>query len=202
MAELLRRQGYRATGITEIARAAGAPTGSIYHHFKGGKRAVAAAALRSSGTAYYALLPLLLDPHDDLAEGIESAFAEAAEVVESSGWINMCPVGSIAAEVADIEPELREVAAEVMRSWIDDGQRYLVGRGLTHADAAVVIQALLAGLEGAFTMARTLRSREPLLCAGRGLAAWVAHLQAPGRAAAPHQPVPSGGTGATGADRP
>ncbi len=178
MAELLRRQGYRATGISELARAAGAPTGSIYHHFPGGKRAVAAAALRRSGAVYFALLPLLLDPHDDLADGIAAAFAAAAEDVESSGWINMCPVGSVAAEVADIEPRLREVAAEVMRSWIDDGRRYLVGRGLSEADAALVIPALLAGLEGAFTMARTLRSREPLLSTGRGLAAWVGSLTA------------------------
>lgn len=192
MAELLRRQGYRATGINELARAARAPTGSIYHHFKGGKRAVAEAALRRSGAAYFALLPLLLDPHDDLAHGIEAAFAEAAEDIESSGWINMCPVGSVAAEVADIEPELRKVAAEVMRSWIDEGQRYLVGRGLLEADAAVVIQALLAGLEGAFTMARTLRSREPLLCAGRGLATWVGSLESRPRAVS-HNPGPARG---------
>ena len=47
MAELLRRQGYAATGIQPAGpRRPDAPTGSIYHHFKGGKRAIAAAALR------------------------------------------------------------------------------------------------------------------------------------------------------------
>ena len=49
MTELLRVQGYAATSIKQLAEAAGAPTGSIYHHFKGGKREVAAAALRQAG---------------------------------------------------------------------------------------------------------------------------------------------------------
>src|SRR2546429_4256106 len=119
MAELLRRQGYAATGINQLARAAEAPTGSIYHHFKGGKREVAAAALRQTGAAYGQLLPLLLDAHEDLATGIEAAFAAAAEDMANTGWLTMCPVGTVAGEIADTEPVLREVAAEVMRAWVD-----------------------------------------------------------------------------------
>ena len=73
MAELLRVQGYAATGLKQLAVAARAPTGSIYHHFKGGKREIAAVALRRTGAVYVQLLPLLLDPYDDLADGVEAA---------------------------------------------------------------------------------------------------------------------------------
>ena len=79
-------QGYAATGIQQLALAAEAPIGSIYHHFPGGKRAVAAAALRESGAAYIQLLPMLLDRHADLATAIEEAFAAAAEDVANTGW--------------------------------------------------------------------------------------------------------------------
>src|SRR3954452_3826797 len=104
MAELLRVQGYGSTGIQQLAKAAGAPTGSIYHHFRGGKREIAAAALRTTGAAYIELLPLLLDPHADLGTGVEAACTAAAEDMATTGWVNMCPVGTIAGEIADIEP--------------------------------------------------------------------------------------------------
>ncbi|MGA5817579.1 TetR/AcrR family transcriptional regulator [Kitasatospora sp. NPDC094028] len=177
MAELLRTQGYGATGINQLARAAGAPTGSIYHHFKGGKREVAAAALRQTGAAYIQLLPLLLDAHADLAVAIEASFAAAAEDMANTGWANMCPVGTVTAEIADTEPELREVAAEVMGGWIEEGTRYFVGRGLSETHAHDVALALLTALEGAFLLARGLRSAEPFLAAGRTLAVYVASLE-------------------------
>jgi AcrR family transcriptional regulator len=176
MAELMRTQGYAATGINQLARAADAPTGSIYHHFKGGKREVAAAALRQTGAAYIQLLPLLLDPHDDLATGVEAAFAAAAEDISHTGWANLCPVATITGEIADTEPELRKVAAEVMAHWVDEGSRYLTTRGLSDTDARTLIYAILSALEGAFLLARGLRSTEPLHAAGRAVAAYAASV--------------------------
>ncbi|MFB4305984.1 TetR/AcrR family transcriptional regulator [Actinomadura sp. GTD37] len=185
MAELLRLQGYAATGIQQLARAAEAPTGSIYHHFRGGKREVAAAALRETGAVYIQVLPMLLDEHADLATGIEAAFAAAAEDMENTGWANMCPVVTVTGEIADTEPELREVAAEVLTSWVDEGTRYMAGRGLSETDARALTYAVLSSLEGAFILARGQRSREPLLAAGHALAAYVATLPATASARSP-----------------
>ena len=176
MAELLRVQGYAATGIQQLARAAGAPTGSIYHHFRGGKREVAAAALRESGAAYIQLLPLLLDQHADLPTAINAAFEAAADDIANTGWANMCPVGTVAAEIADTEPALRQVAAEVIASWADDGTRYLAGRGLSQADARTAMYALLTALEGGFLLARAQHAVEPLLAAGRAVSTYIATM--------------------------
>ncbi|HEX5402830.1 MAG TPA: TetR/AcrR family transcriptional regulator [Pseudonocardiaceae bacterium] len=176
MAELLRVQGYAATGIQQLAKAADAPTGSIYHHFKGGKVEIAARALRESGAVYIQLLPLLLDRHPDLDTAIEAAFTAAAEDIEHTGWANMCPVGTVTGEIADTEPALREVAAEVIESWIDQGTAYFAQRGLSTTDARAAMYAVLAALEGAFILARGQRSTEPLLAAGRAMATYVATL--------------------------
>ena len=35
--ELFRRQGYAGTGLKSVVDKAGAPFGSLYHHFPGGK---------------------------------------------------------------------------------------------------------------------------------------------------------------------
>ncbi|WP_280313224.1 TetR/AcrR family transcriptional regulator, partial [Nocardia abscessus] len=74
-AELMRTQGYAGTSVKQITVAARAPMGSLYHHFPEGKPQIAAAALRTSGAAYIQLLPLLLDPHDDLREAVPGAGA-------------------------------------------------------------------------------------------------------------------------------
>ena len=176
MAELLRVQGYAATGIQQLAQVAGAPVGSIYHHFRGGKREIAAAVLRKTGAAYIQLLPMLLDQHSDLATGVEAAFTAAADDLANTGWANMCPVATVASEVADTEPELRQVAAEVIASWADTGSRYLARRGLSQADARAAMYALLAALEGGFVLARAQRSAEPLLAAGRAVSAYIATM--------------------------
>ncbi|QLY30175.1 TetR/AcrR family transcriptional regulator [Nocardia huaxiensis] len=173
VAELMRTQGYSAITVKQITAAANAPMGSLYHHFPGGKLQIAAEALRTSGAAYIQLIPLLMDPHDDLRTAIPAAFEAAAETIEQSGWMNMCPVGTVAGEVADSEPALREVAAEVINSWIAQGTTYFVRRGLDEPTARDLILATLAALEGAFILSRTLRSPEPLHAAGRTLAARI-----------------------------
>lgn len=188
MAELLRRQGYAATGIKQVVETADAPIGSIYHHFGGGKRDVAAAALRQSGAAYGELIGLLLAPYDDPAEGIEAAFVAAADTIEQGGWLNMCPVGTVAGEVADAEPALREVADEVMSAWIDAGTALFAARGLTDADARSLMYAVVSALEGAFIVARTQRSTDPILAAGRAMGSYARALTSPARAGATSEP--------------
>ena len=178
MTELLRRQGYAATGIKQVVDAAGAPIGSIYHHFSGGKRDVAAAALRQSGAAYGELVGMLLAPYDDIADGIEAAFVTAADTIAESGWLNMCPVATVAGEVADTEPALRAVAAEVMDAWVDQGTALYRTHGLPEPEARTLILAVIASLEGAFILARTQRSTAPILAAGRAMGGYARALTA------------------------
>lgn len=169
-AELMRRKGYGAVGMKDIAEAAGAPIGSLYHHFRGGKVQIAREALINAGAAYALLIPAIVDEHTDLGEAIEAVYTQAAEDMAGTGFANMCPVGTVAAEVADTVEELRATSASVFDAWIEGGTAYFVGRGLDAPQARDVTLALVGALEGAFILARTLRSTEPLLAAGRALA--------------------------------
>jgi AcrR family transcriptional regulator len=180
-AELMRRQGYSATSVKQISVAAHAPIGSLYHHFPEGKPQIAAAALRTSGAAYAELLPLLLDEHDDLRAAVPAAFAAAADTIEQADGLNMGPVAPVAGEIADSEPALRAVAAEVVGDWITRGTAYFTHRGLGEPEARELTLAVLSTLEGAFVLSRTLRSAEPLHAAGRALAARIDAVLAPGR---------------------
>jgi AcrR family transcriptional regulator len=169
-AELMRHKGYGAVGMKDIAEASGAPIGSLYHHFRGGKVQIVREALINAGHAYALLIPSIVDAHTDLGAAIEGIFTQAAEDMAGTGFANMCPVASIAAEIADTVEELRDTSASVFTSWVDGGTAYFAGRGLDEPQAREVTLALIGALEGAFVLARTLRSTEPLLAAGRALA--------------------------------
>lgn len=168
-AELMRHRGYAAVGMKDIAQASGAPIGSLYHHFRGGKVQIAREALINAGAAYGLLIPMLIDEYNDLGQAFEGVFAQAAQDMAATGFANMCPVASVAAEVADTVEELRETSAAVFRGWIDGGAAYFAARGLAPQLAREVTLALIGALEGAFVLARTMRDTAPLLAAGATL---------------------------------
>ena len=151
-------------GVIEYAGAGSGPPVVLLH------------GLLMDHTLWNRVLPLLLDQHADLPTAIDAAFAAAADDIANTGWANMCPVATVASEIADTEPELRQVAAEVIASWADTGSRYLARRGLSQADARAAMYALLAALEGGFVLARAQRSAEPLLAAGRAVSAYIATM--------------------------
>ncbi|MGE2713649.1 TetR/AcrR family transcriptional regulator [Mycolicibacterium litorale] len=168
-AELMRHRGYGAVGMKDIASASGAPIGSLYHHFRGGKVQIAREALVNAGAAYAMLIPTVVDGYTDLGAALEGIFEQAAQDMAATGFANMCPIASVAAEVADTVEELREVSAGIFTGWLDGSTAYFTARGLGAATARQVTLALVAALEGAFVLARTLRDTEPLLAAGRVL---------------------------------
>jgi AcrR family transcriptional regulator len=168
--ELMRRKGYGGVAMKDIVQASGAPIGSLYHHFRGGKVQIAREALINAGQAYALLIPSIVDEYTDLGTAIDAVFTQAADDMAGTGFANMCPVASVAAEVADTVEELRETTASVFEYWVDGGSAYFASRGLDPAQARDVTLTLISALEGAFVLARTLRSTEPLLAAGRALA--------------------------------
>ncbi|MCB9417208.1 MAG: hypothetical protein H6522_08545 [Mycolicibacterium sp.] len=56
-------------------------------------------------------------------------FDQAAEDMAGTGFTNMCPVASVAAEVAETVDELRGVPAGVFTGWLVGGTSYLIGLG-------------------------------------------------------------------------
>jgi AcrR family transcriptional regulator len=176
-AELMRRKGYGAVGMKDIAYGSGAPIGSLYHHFPGGKVQIAREALINAGAAYGLLISTIMDAHHDLTEAIGAVFSQAADDMVATGFANLCPVASVAAEIADTVEPLREATAAVFTGWLDGGTAYFAGRGLSAELARLVTVALIGALEGAFVLARTLRSTEPLLAAGYALSRQYSGVQ-------------------------
>jgi TetR/AcrR family transcriptional repressor of lmrAB and yxaGH operons len=106
--ELFQSKGYHGVGIVEILAAAGAPKGSFYHHFPGGKEQLAVEAmawLEGEVTAYL----------DDLADRRADAHAMAAGIARHAvEGVRKRPRGSLLSVLTqDAAPESEAVAAAV-----------------------------------------------------------------------------------------
>ncbi len=169
-AELFRRQGYSATGVKQIVDAAQAPFGSLYHFFPGGKEQLGAEAIRVSGRLYEQLIPAVFDPAPDILSGARGFFAGAAEHLRETDFEDACPIATVALEVSSASETMREACAEVFERWIAAGAQRFEGAGLSADRARELTIAMLCALEGAFVLARALRTTEPLEIAGELMA--------------------------------
>jgi AcrR family transcriptional regulator len=164
-AELLRRQGYSATGVKQIVDEARAPVASLYHFFPGGKEQLGAEAIRVSGKLYEQLIPAVLDVAPDPVTGVRMFFAGAAQHLVETDYEDACPIATVALEVSSSSETMRQACADVFESWVTAGaELYPV------ENARELTIAMLAALEGAFVLARAWRSTEPLEVAGEMVA--------------------------------
>lgn len=168
--ELFRRQGYMATGIKQIVEEAGAPFGSIYHFFPGGKEELGAETIRRSGALYGLLFVEYVGPEVDLVKGIRAFFAGAADTLVETDYADACPIATVALEISSTNEELREACADVFDLWIEGGVARFVEAGLKRKEARKLVIEMLAALEGAFVLSRALRSTEPVELAGKAVA--------------------------------
>jgi AcrR family transcriptional regulator len=171
--ELFRRQGYMGTGVKQILAEAGAPFGSLYHFFPGGKSELGAETIRRSGFLYGLLLGEYAGPEVDLPTGIRAFFAGAAETLRETDYADACPIATVALEVSSADEELRRACAEVFQRWIEGGTERFAQEGIPRETARELVVQMLAALEGAFVLARALHSTEPVELAGEASASAI-----------------------------
>ncbi len=172
--ELFRRRGYHGTSLKQITDAAGAPTGSLYHFFPGGKVELAEAVITETGAAYLELFELIAAEATDVVAAVGDFFDGAAETLEQSGYIDVCPIGTVAREVANTDERLRVAADRVFSSWTDALVRHLEAAGMALGAASTLATTIVSGLEGTFILARTRRDADLLRHTGRHLSQLVA----------------------------
>jgi AcrR family transcriptional regulator len=169
-AELFRRHGYTGTGLKQISQESGAPLGSLYHFFPGGKEEMTAEALRWSGHRYQVLVEAVFDNAPDVLTGVRDGFAGAAEVLRQTDYADACPIETVALEVASTNEPLRQVTAEIFEAWIQSATVRMAAAGVAEATARRLGIGLIAALEGAFVLSRAMKSTEPMEAAAHAVA--------------------------------
>src|SRR5579862_450589 len=151
--ESFRRRGYNGTSLKHVTEAAHAPTGSLYHFFPGGKDELTREVLVTSGAAYRELFEAIADAAASPGDAVTDFFDGAATVLEETDFIDPCPIGTVAREVASTNDELRAATEQVFASWIDAATARLTAAGVADEEAATLATTFVAALEGAFVLA-------------------------------------------------
>ncbi|MGP3948849.1 TetR/AcrR family transcriptional regulator [Streptomyces sp. 7N604] len=170
---LLQRQGYEGTGIKLIAQQAGATLGSVYHFFPGGKQQLAVAAIQHGNREFADMLSLSLEGEDSVARAMENCGRRLAAALRDSDWADGCPVTVTALETVGRIPAIEEACVQALGHWQDLVAARLRRAGFGDAEAAELASTVLSTLEGAETLSQVQRSEQPLLTAGRHLAALI-----------------------------
>lgn len=165
--ELFRVHGYHGTSLSAISVTSGSTTGSIYHFFPGGKEELAVAVIESTGAVYRELFLAIAAEAAGVVSAYADFFAGAAAVLEESDYLDPCPIGTVAREVASTNERLRVAAEVAFTSWVDAAANHLVGGGVDAEEAHDLATLFVVTVEGCFVTSRTLRSTEPVHAAAR-----------------------------------
>jgi AcrR family transcriptional regulator len=171
--QLFRLRGYSGTAMKQVVAAAGAPFGSVYHFFPGGKEQLGIEAIERAGKHYEDIVLLVFDAEPDSVGGTRAVFAGAADVLRESGYEDACPIATVALEVASTNDSLREATARVFESWVVTLAGRLVAAGAEPVTARATAMAVIELLEGAFVLCRAARATAAMDAAGAAAVALV-----------------------------
>jgi AcrR family transcriptional regulator len=155
---LFRERGVVGTAFADVLEHSGAPRGSVYHHFPGGKEQFAREVTEQAGAF--------------IAAGIEAAPGDLHDLVDAQvdAWIAGlrasdfeagCPVAAAALEGRN-SPAARDAAGAAFSHWTDLVQARLEGEGVAPEKARRMALFVLSAVEGALMMSRAVRATDPL----------------------------------------
>jgi len=158
--QLFWEKGYGSTSVADILQKAGVNSGSLYHFFPGKQELLLAVlAMYRSG-----MRERLLEPAwQGVADPIEKVFALLGRYRQSlidTDCFYGCPIGSLALELHEPDPAVRELLASNFQGWIDAVHGCLKEAGSrlpAEIDRRELAQFVLTTMEGAVMQARTFR---------------------------------------------
>jgi AcrR family transcriptional regulator len=150
-------RGADAMSLRDLAKEAGVPLGSTYHHFPGGKAQLAEEAVSLVGRQVARLVDKAR------AEGIEAALEAFAAVwreqLVETDFRTGCPVLAVA---TGDDSDLKQTARGIFASWQELMVEGLVADGVPARRAPGLARMIVASLEGAVAVSRAEGSLEPL----------------------------------------
>jgi TetR/AcrR family transcriptional repressor of nem operon len=165
--EMVALNGFNATGVDSVLRAAGVPKGSFYHHF-GTKENFGMEVINLFAENYERkLVSFLNDQAVPPLERIRNYMEHSIDHLAEENFSKGCLIGNLGQELADQNERFRDRLAEVFGDWLNmftgclrEAQQS--GALNSNLDPEAISSFLLSGWEGAILRAKVIRSSEPL----------------------------------------
>jgi len=167
---LMRERGAAAVSIDAVLTHSGAPRGSVYHHFPGGRDELILAAGRRAANVVSGLISQAAEAGDARA-AVERIAAFWKKVLVAGGFRAGCPIVALAVDARADLPEAEAVVREEFERWQGLLREAIEAGGVQTAEADELAALVLAAIEGAVVLCRGKRSVEPLDVVTRRLVA-------------------------------
>jgi len=159
--ELFRLNGYHATAFSDVVEQSGAPRGSIYYHFPGGKRELALETIAMAGDQVEMWVDEASRQAHDPVSLIRALAQSQMQRLEKSGYCSGCAIATIVLELAPMDEEISAECDKVFDRW----RAALVDRfeqwGVEHTRAGALADLVVTTFEGGLVVSRAARSSEP-----------------------------------------
>jgi AcrR family transcriptional regulator len=166
---LLREAGMAGTGIKDVVKRSGAPIGSLYHYFPGGKTQLVSEALEVHAGRSKALIARFFTGKASAATAVRRLFDSAAQGFDRAGADKGCAIGAVSLDLQEGDSEARRICEATFEAWVA-----LIAPHLPFPNRSTQVSfavTIVAALEGAFVLARAARSGAPFRDVGKSLAA-------------------------------
>ncbi|TPL65987.1 TetR/AcrR family transcriptional regulator [Mesorhizobium sp. B2-3-15] len=159
---LLRRRGYHGTSLNDILSASGAPRGSLYFHFPGGKDQLVVEVTRASVAEVTERLGEALAAERDPAVAIHHIYQSVGRMLEDNEFSLGCPVAPVVLDSPGDVPDLVELCRSAFEQWIGLLREAFVRAGVPERRAQALALLVESSLEGLMVIARATRDRSSL----------------------------------------
>ncbi|MGW0816512.1 TetR/AcrR family transcriptional regulator [Streptomyces viridiviolaceus] len=158
---LLREYGASATTIDRVLAHSGAPRGSVYHHFPGGRIQMIEEAVALAGEFMAGLIDNAMQA-DDPVEAVDAFFALWRDRLVEDGFRAGCPIVAVAVETNDEAPQLARSAGAVFAGWQEAFTALFLRHRLPEDRARRLAALVVAAEEGAVVLCRAQQSTAPM----------------------------------------
>ncbi len=159
---LIRERGARATAIADVLEHSGAPRGSAYHYFPGGRTQLLCEAVDFAGEHVAAVIA----GADDGLQLIDTLIDKYRRQLLDTDFRAGCPIVAVSVEAGEQDAErmrpVVERAAAAFDRWTDLIAARLIADGIARERAGDLALLATTALEGAIVLARVRRDLTPL----------------------------------------
>jgi AcrR family transcriptional regulator len=160
---LIRERGAHPTAIADVLEHSGAPRGSAYHYFPGGRTQLLCEAIDYAGE----YIASKIAKAGSGLEALDELVADYRKQLLRSDFRAGCPVVAVTVEAGDPDkpdqatPVIERAAAAFAR-WTDLIAERLVADGMSTKRAEEIAVFITTAIEGAIVVARASRDVKPL----------------------------------------
>lgn len=160
---LIRERGAHPTAIADVLEHSGAPRGSAYHYFPGGRTQLLCEAIDYAGEYIAAKIAKA----ESGVDALDELFADYRKQLLKTGFRAGCPVVAVSVEAGDPDkPDAAtpviERAAAAFSTWTDLIAARLISDGVSKERAAELAMLTTTSFEGAIVVSRASRNIKAL----------------------------------------